>query len=176
FLDQRSRQPPDKTVDSFEYRACELRDQAKHIYQYKTSVSIAPIFTTSLSNITLNSTKCEMKIGRKKINFGSPEWLRAKKLKNPGRICHTGLIDTSKRVKSEAAFNWNILSRKILSIVHCMIFYFHPGSSNNISRDGRPCETLPPDVKKLCDVSLSSSVNACNLVEWQLEKFQEAIL
>nr|CAH8842324.1 unnamed protein product [Trichobilharzia regenti] len=140
FLDQRSRQPPDKTVDSFEYRACELRDQAKHIYQYKTSVSIAPIFTTSLSNITLNSTKCEMKIGRKKINFGSPEWLRAKKLKNPGRICHTGLIDTSKRVKSEAAFNWNILSRKAeqtlssLKSSHLSSIDMHPQHAPIMSR------------------------------------------
>ncbi|CAH8498830.1 unnamed protein product [Heterobilharzia americana] len=112
FLDQRSRQPPDKTVDSFEYRASELRDHAKNVYQYKTSVSIAPIFTSSLSNIASNAAKCELKIGRKKINFGSPDWLRAKKLKNPGRICHTGLTDTTKRMKSESAFNWNILSKK----------------------------------------------------------------
>ncbi|CAH8516925.1 unnamed protein product [Schistosoma rodhaini] len=112
FLDQRSRRPPDQKIDLFEDRASQLRGQAKNTYHYKATVSFGPIFTSSLSNIASNSTKYDLKLGHKKYNFGSPEWLRAKKLKNPGRICQKGLPESTKRVKSESSFTWNILSRK----------------------------------------------------------------
>ncbi|CAI2726889.1 unnamed protein product [Schistosoma spindalis] len=112
FLDQRSRRPPDQKTDLFENRASQLRGQAKNTYHYKATVSFGPIFTSSLSNIASSSTKYDLKLGHKKYNFGSPEWLRAKKLKNPGRICQKGLPESTKRVKSESSFTWNILSRK----------------------------------------------------------------
>ncbi|TNN17895.1 DENN domain containing 1A, partial [Schistosoma japonicum] len=150
FLDQRSSRPPDQNIDLFESRASQLRGQAKrNIYHYKATVSFGPIFSSSLSNIASHSTKYDMKFGNKKINFGSPEWLRAKKLRNPGRICHTGLPDSVKRVKSESAFNWNILSRKV---EHSLSSY----KTNKFgSMDIHPTHTRPV-MTRMQDVDYSS--------------------
>ncbi|KAK4469477.1 hypothetical protein MN116_007025 [Schistosoma mekongi] len=150
FLDQRSSRPPDQNIDLFENRASQLRVQAKkYICHYKATVSFGPIFSSSLSNIASHSTKYDMKFGNKKINFGSPEWLRAKKLRNPGRICHTGLPDSVKRVKTESAFNWNILSRKVE----------HSLSSHKTNKFGsmdiHPTHT-PPRMTRMQDVDYSS--------------------
>ncbi|CAH8478512.1 unnamed protein product [Schistosoma turkestanicum] len=113
FLDQRSRRPPDPKTDLFENRASQLRGQAKRTYHHKATASLGPIFTSSLSNITSSSTKYDTKLKHKKYNFGSPEWLQAKKIKNPGRICYKGLPESIKHVKHESAFTWNVLlSRK----------------------------------------------------------------